>query len=381
MSPNYGSEVNFSIFRDININFPSVLTDCGRSYPTTAERNIDDYYGGALSFSEMRKVYRNMSYSNIDYEGHALPYTVELLFFGSDNNIPTFNFNEVVCNYEEDKKSVITRSKHPLNDTSFGEWLAEAYRKRKWDNIDNWISGIVTLDDAKNRKLLRITSIDAENSILGYSSTDYDTQAVTNLIMDMQTFKDTLREFTTQNSALPPLSHEHLANNLGISILVLSQEGKLIIPLRNSTGVAVFPNEWGCTTSFAANFPEIPKNNISLPKLLYTALKKQLHNEFMVKYKPDMKLVPLALTREWFRGGKPQLFMFFESDFTYEEIINRIRKAPHSKEVAESGAFFKKTKTIYGQTRVKHDASIELLANLSLYKRYIEYLSIGETQS
>lgn len=351
----------------LNLNLVNVsIENSSLHFGQTAKTKTKDCYNGALSEFEMEAAYEGRDYSSFNISGYKLPYTILSTFF-HNSYFPFSTYKKIKCLYDNHDLYIKRPEDHPLADSSLQAALKSAYQHRRWDNLDQWGERILP---ASNRSLLRISGFENENSTILYSETDYDTQAVTNLVMDMKVNGRSLRRKTLQNGDLPSLSSRFLANNLGVSMLFLSQDKQPIFPLRDQEGVSIFPNEWGCTVSFAADFPDKSLTGpVSLPRLLKTAINNQLKNEFNEVNPELLHIIPLALCREWFRGGKPQLFMAVESNYNIDEVRKRYSDSEHSKEIKQKG-LFKKTKIIWDGKDATHNISIEALANLLLYSFY-----------
>ena len=230
-----------------------------------------------LSHAAMQEVYQNIDlYSHIEFCGYRLPYTMEALFF-DDGSGYFVDPEQLNCIYRGEHDLHLQPDAHPLSDSLLKDYLKLAYAKRRWDNLGRWgepSAGVFS------RALLRIAEIDRSKRTLGFSKTDYDTQAVTNLVPDMVVRGHTLRKRTFDNGCLPGLADRRIANNLGISILFLDSSEFPFLPLRADEGVAVFPGEWGCTVSFAADFPDKAgdPHGLSFQDMIHTALSRQVHN-------------------------------------------------------------------------------------------------------
>ena len=321
--------------------------------------------------------YNGLPYMGITADEKKLPYTLEMLFFENHNNIPSCDFTAVRCEKDPNGNLSIGRATHPLKDSNLPNCLKQAYKNRRWDHMESWIN-----DQSPNtsRELLRITGVDTDQQKITWAATNYNTQAVTNLVMDMEINGQTLRMLTLRNRELPPLNHRYLANNLGISVLVFTHDGKPIIPLR-SNDVAVFPSEWGCSASTAAALPSAEASSFS--DLLNEPIRKMFGEELGQDSDFRKRIIPLALCREWFRGGKPQLFMALHSDLDLDTAKTRLRKAEHAQETAdEKMAFWQKILTKFSKSNQQPEKilwdlkdtsipfSIELLANLYFYQLY-----------
>ncbi len=357
IGPLFNVNLNISIGTGNQANLPVAIED-------------SDYYGGALRETEMQKVLHGANYRSIVVNGTKLPYSMEIPFFSS-KPLNLSILDEWDCETGDDL--VISADHHPLSDSLLGTALRNAYVKRRWDELDQWLAG--RGDDSRN--LIRIESIDTLNKKIRWARTSYATQAVTNLVMDMEVpGKQSLRWLTKPAQGLPDLADRRLANNLGISVLLIAECGKPILPLRDSEGVAIFPNEWGASLSTAAKHPSNVPNG-SLSGLVLPAIRAMFKEEFHSESKLfESRLIPLALCREWFRGGKPQLFLAYESDISMAEAAKRLGKASHSDELqANSGiGNWLINKVSSNHTRrlnkfkgEKTKYSIEAMANFALY--------------
>ena len=351
----------------INVTLPPPGTSFGPKASTGGTEDV------GLSHEAMKNVYGDENlYSQVDFRGYRLPYTLEAVFF-NDGSTYAVPLDDINCVYTPSEDLHITPQNHPLSDSSLITALRKAYSKRRWDNISRW--GVPSAA-VSSRTLLRIANFDRHDRIVQFSKTDYDTQAVTNLVPDLVVNGKTLRKTTFENMCLPKMTDKRLANNLGISILFVDAEGVPYFPLRAEEGVAVFPGEWGCTVSFAADFPESSRSNLqqlTFQELISTALSRQLSNELKAIL-GHLTIIPLALTREWFRLGKTQLFMVCESPYTRDEIMMRLKKAPHSDEVASKlRLFILKNKVIWDGKSYDRNFSIEALCNWGLYVYWKSY--------
>jgi hypothetical protein len=328
----------------------------------TGAGSAADPYNGSLSSDEMKRIHTESVWSNLRYKGEPLPYTVERLFFSAPG-FSHWDYAAMTCARAVSDDLFVTPAAHPLAGDALRPALAQAYRGRRWDNLDSWGTPAASL---KSRPLVRISSL--ADYTVQFAKSDYDTQAVTNLVVDMRVNGRSLREFACQaeGSPEPPFGTRHLANTLGVSVLFLDGATP-IMPLR-SNDVAIHPNQWGTTVSFALEFPDA---SVAEPRALHDliapGLDKELHDELALKNADAISLVPLALCREWLRAGKPQLFFAARTPLTVEEIQARYARAEHGREVANVYGRFKVQKAVWNQdARDKHLFSPELLAALAL---------------
>jgi hypothetical protein len=117
---------------------------------------------------------------------------------------------------------------------------------------------------------------------------------------------------------LPPLHDARLSNGIGTAVIVLDAEGKPYLP-RRAPKQAVFPGGFHCTASGetvwtgATDFASLFTANIC----------RELEEEAGLA-RADLDWIrPLALCREFLRGGKPQLFFAAGTSLGEEELRER----------------------------------------------------------
>ncbi|MBI2936970.1 MAG: hypothetical protein HYY22_02055 [Thaumarchaeota archaeon] len=347
--------------------------------PITSAPYWNAVYGGALDYLEMKKHYirlQKVAYPQ-NYFSCLLPYSPEMVFFkGSKWNSYYVDYEQVTAKYSA------THDVDPHPDQT-GDFFVSGFM----DDVRNSFAiSNRRWDESVNNPLLRIGEIDREKREIEFGRTTYNWQVLTNLSMDLRrTSSDasTLRERTRVRDGPPPLQDRNrrvrLANNLGISVL-LSCEDRLLVPLR-SHDVAVFPNEWGCAPSFAARWvPSMQGFSGSFSKIVSGLVNDHLKLELAMFPNFIDNLIPLALTREWFRGGKTQLFMLATSKMSTKQIIAKLPKAEHENEISAKWRSAPVLKYIPGKkyvmmnekNRNKYTPSVEYMMNYILARHFIE---------
>lgn len=365
LSPNINITVNnFNIGHGLKIN---------RNHRIAKEKKDKQYYGNSLSIDRMENIYKNCHFSDISIGPYKIPYTIEILFFKIDNK-PFTEYSSLKCRYNINDNIFLLQQDHPLSDETLLNKLNEAYTNRRWDNKTNWGRKNGIIYSQINRKLMRISDINVRDNLITYALTDYDTNAVTHLVIDMEVNNKTLRQLTFDsiNQILPKLSDIRLPNNLSIAILFLDDEGFPIFPLR-SDKVAIFCKEWGSTVSFAVGFPSSTEEDLFI-NLIKPKIIEHIYKETNINA-ASMNFIPLALTREWFRGGKPTLFFAVETYLKKEQIEKCILVAEHTDEYENYRkiiGLFKKHKKIWldSEEDLEYIISDEALQNYILYKLY-----------
>jgi len=220
----------------------------------------------------------------------------------------------------------------------------------------------------ENRALIRINRImrDKNQMTILIQPNDYNTQVATNLVMDMKhwdgkTWRQKLQE--QYGFRLPPLGEAPLADSLGVSLILVTKNGQAVLPLRSS--LAVWGDQWGCTSSFAAGWKQ--------------EFREMNFKEFLDKIVPphllleigttEIEFTPLALCREWLRGGKPQLLLVGLCDLTLDQLNSYIDRAPHRDEIKKKWT----GRVLMTERNAKqHVLSQELKVNTEYMRRFLQ---------
>ncbi|MBC7281250.1 hypothetical protein [Hoeflea sp.] len=182
---------------------------------------------------------------------------------------------------------------------------------------------------------LDAVSRDDDALLLDISRTKYSRQARSNLVLDFspggkgQSLRQAL---SAENFGyLPNLSDTRLANTIGLAILIFYKDNGRLTPffVPRTREVAIFnKGEWHCTASGAAEWPLNPEQT---PKTFQAYILDDLFAELReeVGLNPEdlSNILPLALCREFARGGKPQMFFIGFTDLSHAELMDRMEKA------------------------------------------------------
>ena len=336
----------------------------------------DKKYAGALSYVKMQQTYTSMNsrvYPQSYFQNIVLPYSLEMIFFEKDSLQEYFvEYNEIKVKYDPGNNLVV----QPLCDKGvYTEEFVRAVERSFAESRRRWDQGI-------NRALIKVGKIDKKNKQIEIGRTTYNSQVYTNLSMDIPRTKtdiDTLRTETSAGGCPPSLDDQketnRLANNLGIGVLVLTPD-LFLVPLR-SMDVAIFPEEWGSSCGFAGGWKSWMKGNSNLLSSTVNALLEE-HLEWELKMDPGFiyELQPLALMREWLRGGKPELFMLATTKMTREQIIARLPEALHREEIKSRSKvlkyFGKEFVLMNEKNRDSYAPSIVYMMHYVLARDYLE---------
>lgn len=200
--------------------------------------------------------------------------------------------------------------------------------------------------------ITRLFATDSDNRILCIQKAKYCQQACSNMIADwkLETTSTTLREITSQNKSLPPLSKSYLANNLGVACIILYKSNDELMPYlvcrsSNSKDVSVYEGGFHCTASGSVEWIDEweDREHINISEIgishIYTELEEEigLTSDDLEEIGPNNeKIILCSLCREFPRCGKPQLFFVGYTEKSPEELKQiRISKSTPSTEIAE----------------------------------------------
>lgn len=356
------SAVNLNI---LNIEAININVFFNLPYDATPKRAALPVSGASLDHTHLDSFYEKESPLAITPSAPSKPRYSELICFfepkvdhGSHHFLPAKSVRVVVD----------TEDVYRLPQREFEELMAAAQEafKREGRRLTY-----------ENRQVIRVREIrmNPTEAVIHIQPSEYNTQVVTNLTMDLahqgpsiswrgMSWRQKLR---TAAAVLPTLDHNsELANNLGISCLVLTADDQLLVPLR--APLAVFGGQWGICPSFEAQWEPSFRNGreMEISKFLDELMPEHLMLEVGIEAR-SMTLHPLALCREWLRGGKPQLFMFGKTSLTFNEIKRQVVGAVHIDEVKKrwAGRVFMTEKN-----HAKHLWSQELVVNRHYAKMF-----------
>ena len=184
--------------------------------------------------------------------------------------------------------------------------------------------GHIRRDDSVIR--LQSYSNNSGGAVLQIQKALYSDQVQSNLVMDWdadhalkKAGHKTLRTYLSGRHPrkLGPLAEPIMANTIGISVVLYyrTSAGAFhpYLP-RRAKGQAVFDRGFHCTASGAAKWSE---TGSTFKEIFEKGMYAELDQEVGIARHEIKNMVPLALCREFLRGGKPQIF--FAGVTTLEE--------------------------------------------------------------
>jgi hypothetical protein len=198
----------------------------------------------------------------------------------------------------------------------------------------------------RDTDVIRLDSVDISDgkTTLIIQKAKYSDQVQSNLVMDWpgphalkeDSRIETLRAYMsgTYPNSLPSFADKRLANTIGISVILFyKNEGGFLVPYlpKRSKGIlkkkkilAVHEGGFNCSASGAAEWNHDPSQTFQ--NTFVADMLREIEEEVGI-YPDEIKVItPLALCREFLRGGKPQIFFGGVVDLSLEDLIKK-RKA------------------------------------------------------
>lgn len=230
-------------------------------------------------------------------------------------------------------KFLLRRDKFHLSSDLNTAWVFYLYRKFCWFRrrklFNDTCLRLSSISRCKDFKL----SAASQYILFEVQESDYFDYVQTNLCLDapLQHTKESLREkiHIKQNRCLESLKDSKLANLLGINILLITSDKKVILQKR-SLRTLIRPGEFCPSASGTLTRADIPDYEIeySLSELIPSFL-RELVEEIGINLaevaKHEVNL--LGVTRELIRGGQPEMFFSMNIRANKREILNNYQKA------------------------------------------------------
>jgi hypothetical protein len=264
----------------------------------------------------------------------------------------------------EKKKTPFRLASCPPDSLSYlQDCIYDAFTKEK--RIDKFDSKVVRLenyDDRERRLVIR--------------QCRYSDGLKSNYALDWQ---GKLRSLLAQDygSKLPPLDEPRLSNSLGLAVIVWyrTQDGETLPYLpKRARNLAVFPGGlFHCTASGEARW----KPRAATFDEMFTAdICKELYEEVGLSRADLDWIVPVALCREFLRGGKPQLFFAALTNVRADELAEKRRAAIERQIVAGRQEVLDEVLKAKSREQLYKDlaryGTIESFANMCYAQRYAE---------
>ena len=219
----------------------------------------------------------------------------------------------------------------------------------------------------------------------------YSDQVQSNLVMDWdadhalkKSGHKTLRTYLSARHPrkLGPLDESIMANTIGISVVLYYRTSTGVyrpyLPGR-ARGQAVFVG-FHCTASGAAEWNETGK---TFEEIFVEDMYKELEEEVGIVSGEIDVMVPLALCREFLRGGKPQIFFAGVTSLSEDELQTRRRRAIQSQkkkgrlEIVDKQLIGSDTED-FRKKLLSEPLTLEATANLYYAEKFMKQLGVTE---
>ncbi|EGQ9098385.1 hypothetical protein QPB21_003775 [Vibrio alginolyticus] len=172
-----------------------------------------------------------------------------------------------------------------------------------------------------------------DNISFSLQKASYFDQCKSNLILDWSSQDDdgiSLRSLQRgiYGGLLPNLNDKTMANTVGIAALIYYREEDEYVPymVKRVKKVGVFPGGIHCTSSGVAKWPS-DSADTSFENFFTKHMYSELEEEVGLTKNDISELIPMAVCREFARGGKPQVFYAGFTELSKSELIEKRIKA------------------------------------------------------
>src|ERR1700733_10520368 len=236
--------------------------------------------------------------------------------------------------------------------------------------------------DKFDSQVVRLDHYDAQEHKLAIRPCNYSDGLRSNYALDWHG-EFSLRSLLAEDygSRLPPLNDLRLSNALGLAVIVWyrTENGDILpyLPKRADARLAVFPGGlFHCTASGNAEW----KAEADTFDRMFTAdICKELYEEVGLSRADLDWIVPVALCREFLRGGKPQLFFAAHANGEADELAGKRRAAIERQIVAGRQEVHDECLPVESLEQVYGDlarcGTIEAFANMRYAQRCLESAS------
>lgn len=154
---------------------------------------------------------------------------------------------------------------------------------------------------------------------------EYYDQARTHLVLDWRPpdGSPSLREQLSgqYGARLPAFSDRRLANTVGVACMLYYRHKGQWVPylVRRASRVGVYPGGLHCTASGVAKWPDM-RGEPTFEHFFTRHVLAELEEEVGLRPSDVADFVPVALCRDFARGGKPQLFFAGTTSLTHAQL-------------------------------------------------------------
>ena len=201
-----------------------------------------------------------------------------------------------------------------------------------------------------------LQKFDIKANVFTIQRATYHDQVKSNLILDYQGSDrgSSIRDLLVKKyqNCFPPLGNRLLADTVGVAALLFFQHGGELYPylVPRSNKMPVFPGGWHCSASGVVSWTDGIEKNPNFGSVFLSNMYNEIREEIGLfrnaaekrnylendpayqNYKSMVSnldgedivsLHPVALCREFLRGGKPQLFFVGYTPLTWDELSKR----------------------------------------------------------
>ena len=170
---------------------------------------------------------------------------------------------------------------------------------------------------------------DIDKLTLVVSKAHYLDHIATNYAMDAllveRGWTKSLRDIINPGKRLEPLETSLLANHIGVSVLIITSDNYLILPIRSHEKVSIWHKQVMPSISGAASYDEDMWSTRKGPVAAWMREgREELGLENSNFEEPG---IFLGITREFLRGGKPELFFTTHITLTKTKLEQKFHKA------------------------------------------------------
>ena len=270
-------------------------------------------------------------------------------------------------------------------DKSRAPFQLAAYPPDGLEHLQNCIYEAFTKEqriDKLDSKVVRLEKYDAKERNFVIRQCNYSDGLKSNYGLD---WHGKLRSLLAQDygSKLPPLDEPRLSNTLGLAVIVWyrAQNGAGVPKMRylpylpkRARNLAVFPGGlFHCTASGEVQW----KPEAATFDQMFTAdICRELYEEVGLSRADLEWIVPVALCREFLRGGKPQLFFAGLASVGADELAGKRRVAIERQIAAGRQEVLDEVLPVENPEQLYKDlarcGTIESFANMCYAQRYAE---------
>lgn len=213
--------------------------------------------------------------------------------------------------------------------------------------------------EKNNNQTIRLNDLSYDENThtlkLDTQRTTYFDMLITNRAMDYNLGETTLRRMFEFTPKLTPLKKSKFANHIGITGVIISKDGYVLIEKRDRSK-STWRDKFGPTISFSLKSSALVPNdgsllNVDINQKIIDCIKNSLKENYSFIEKEDYEPLTfskcfMGLARDLLEGGKPNMYFCVRLNKTAEEVTLNMQK------YASLGEVIKGTYKVFN---IKHD--------------------------